>query len=304
MRLYVQGSIMSDDVRLGGSGGCGSTHCPGTDDVSQEVLEVVTLREALRARAAAAISGRLSGSDIALLAGIGLVGAVPTLPEAVAHAPAGLRPLISALAQARAAADGPVVRAVLSAAFTNHNVPDLSAIIESMHSHGSAVGWLGAHIAESPASSISDTLVPDSADLFGVSATEVLADWVCRRRGWTKGQQIHHEAKALAYAVNGVIGACFGPNPIAFALAAWHGVKALRASSLLTRELEELARLAVQERQRLEACYDDTLRRSRVVDALVTALLGPAIPWTAEDQEREGARFLSSMDDPRRRGQS
>jgi hypothetical protein len=278
---------------------------PGQEDISREVIDALARRERLRECVTTALSRQLSGLDVAAFMGIGLIGALPSLPHDILKIPAILQPLARVVAQFRTALDGPIGQAVLSAALTEQAMPDIKGILEALHSHSSGVGWLGARIAESASSLNEHTqlLVPESVDVFGTAGTGLLAKLLCQRKGWHSDEQVYHEAFALAYAVNAIASAWFNPNPLSFALAAWHGVKALKTSSKMTAQIDELVKLAVSERQRLVGVYDAAVCTSKVVDALVTTSLGSSSEkWDFDSMQQEQGRFVRAIGNPGRRG--
>jgi hypothetical protein len=277
-------------------------------EAAAAVVDVVARRADLRERASAALSRKLSKTDIAMCVGIGLLGALPKSPKDFEKAPETMKQLVTGARDVVTALNGPAVGAVLTAALTDGSAtPNIAAAVGEMTAHVGGVGWLGALLASAPTGPVAGglaALIPDGKDVFESIETRVLTDLLCKYRNWSQDDQVYHEAKALAYAVNAVVGAHFNPDPIAFAMAAWHGYKALRASAQLTTTLVELGRLAVEEGARLDGEYDAEVHRSRVVDALCASDLAAPHDWGAEDRERADSAFLNALGAPAVRGRN
>jgi len=229
--------------------------------VAGEVVDMLSRRDDLRARAVSALSGRLSGTDVAVLVGIGLLGALPTSPvpslppgiqTAIGHA-VSLRDLLTTqLGGVGAATAG------------------LAGVFEHLSQAGGVGGFAAALVG---GSNLSSMLLPDFEDVFESVGTMVLTDWWCSRQGWVEGDQVFHEAKALAYAVTAVGGAVFNPDPIALGLAGWHFYKAFEASRCLTRDLVELSELAIAGGKQASDAFDREVHRSVGVDTAVRGAL-------------------------------
>ncbi|MBP6832759.1 MAG: hypothetical protein KA978_18375 [Deltaproteobacteria bacterium] len=240
--------------------------------VAGEVVEALSRREELRARAAGALSGRLTTTDVAVLVGIGLLGALPTTPSD--GLPGGVREVIG---------HGVTLRdLVISQLGVGGGAgPALGGVIQNL-GMGGGVGGFAALLAAAPGSA--PALLPDFEDMFESVGTKILTDWWCGRQGWKDGEQVFHEAKALAYAVTAIGGAALNPDPIAFGLAGWHMYKAFEASRSLTKDLVELAAIAIRDGRRAMDALDHEVHRSLGVDRAVQSSLSKT-PRFGEDDD-------------------
>ena len=215
-----------------------------------DVLRTVSRRDDLRTRIAKACSLRLEGRDVAVLVAIGLLGALPTSPGEVI--PEKLRRYVGGGALVRSQLVGQIQAG-------NASLP-ISSLLDLVRAEGGDTGWLAAMLGNAEIT----TLLPDLEDGFETLETKALTDWWCNERGWRDGEQVFHEAKALAYGVNAVLGAFVNPDPLAFGLASWHWYRSLRASRATTDDLVEIVELAVADGQAtIGASHDEIARTDR-----------------------------------------
>ena len=255
----------------------------------------------LRASIERSVSHRLTATDLAVLCAIGALGAVPatSFDDRVL---AGLRLAVGGMPDAASGFGADQMRQMLHDGLADGslltNVPGLAGLLAGGGQGGGAIAssLLASGGDGSLAGGAAGFAVPDAEDVIETGLTRLMSDKYCEYRGWKEGEQVYHEAKTIAYAVTAIVSAPFNPNPVAFALAAWHGVKVLWLSGQMTVQVVELARLAVAAGQAEIAALERELSSSRDVDGFASRLAAADPGWGSAIHAAADEAALAAFD--------
>jgi hypothetical protein len=199
---------------------------------ARRAADILSRRQQLRQSVQAAVSGRMSGTDLAVGVGAGLVSAIPGTP-------------LDEMAAGR-------VSQLLS--LTQNGEAD--AMREGILGMGFDAQDVARRLQSGDLGNVDQLFSLDGEDMVGAAAARWMTDKWAAKRGWESGDRPYHEFKALTYGVNALATAPFNPNPIMLGLAAWHLFSAMAASWQLTQDIRELADLAIEEGRQAIADLD------------------------------------------------
>ena len=226
-------------------------------------------RDELREQITRGITGRLTLADVVILCGIGAIGAIPatSIDDRVL---AGLKVALGGGVSVLAGVGAQQARQVLQEKLADGSLTaDLSGLAHKLAGEaggGAIASTLLTKARDSFGGAVAKFAVPDAEDVIETGLTRLLSDKYCEYRGWREGEPAYHQAKTLAYAVTAIVSAPFNPNPVAFALAAWHGLKVIWLTGVMIGRVRELVELAVAAAAEEIAAFQKELARSQQMD--------------------------------------